>query len=70
MTTSDPDLAKLQTSQADAAVVLISQVAEIKRVAHDTFPDNGARLEQLDSHLATVEMVISHMADEAGRTTT
>lgn len=34
---------------------------------HDQHPDNRARLEQLDAHVATVAMVVDHLFDEAAR---
>lgn len=34
---------------------------------HEQFPEHAARLEQLDSHIATVAMVVDHIHDEAAR---
>ncbi len=68
--TSDPDQGTAATEQRAAkAADLTARLDAIRQEAHDTFPDNRGRLEQLDSHLATVAMVIEHMADEAGRAT-
>jgi hypothetical protein len=40
---------------------------EISDEMHNRFPNQGARLEQLDAHLATVAMVIDHLRDEEVR---
>ena len=39
----------------------------IRNAMHDQFPDAVARLEQLDSHMATVAMVVDHIHEEADR---
>jgi hypothetical protein len=52
------DLAKAQAA-----------TARLRADLHDQFPDEASapRLEQLDAHLATVDMVIAHLFDEAAR---
>ncbi len=42
-------------------------LAGVGAAMHDQHPDNRARLDQLDSHLATVAMVVGHLFDEAAR---
>jgi hypothetical protein len=68
MTAADQPAAPTQPLVKTAAD-LTGRLDAVRRDAHDAFPDNAGRLEQLDSHLATVAMVIEHMADEAGRAT-
>lgn len=50
-------------SRDDAKIAL----DDIRTAMHDQHPDNRARLDQLDSHLATVAMVIDHLYEEAAR---
>lgn len=40
---------------------------DVRTAMHDRFPEARARLEQLDSHLATVAMVVEHIHEEAAR---
>ena len=40
---------------------------DLSKEMHDQHPDNRARLEQLDAHVATVAMVVDHLYDEAAR---
>lgn len=40
---------------------------DLSKEMHDQHPDNRARLEQFDAHLATVAMVVDHLYEEAER---
>jgi len=40
---------------------------KVKAAMHEQFADNPARLDQLDSHMATVDMVVVHLFDEDER---
>lgn len=42
-------------------------LADVKTALHEQFPDAAVRLDQFDSHLATVAMVVDHIHDEAER---
>jgi len=44
-----------------------AQLDGIRAAMHEQYPDNTARLEQLDAHIATVAMVVDHLFDEAER---
>lgn len=46
---------------------LKAALAKIRKQAHDRFPGQPARLEQFDAHVATVEMLLDHLHDEAAR---
>jgi hypothetical protein len=37
----------------------------VKTAMRKTHPGNPARLDQLDAHLATADMVVDHLFDEA-----
>jgi hypothetical protein len=37
---------------------------DVKSALHEQFPGHDARLDQFDSHLATVAMVVDHIHDE------
>lgn len=65
--TAQPGPAAPAKAQPIDAADLTSRLDAIKADAHTAYADNPDRLAQLDSHLATVAMVIEHMADEAGR---
>lgn len=43
------------------------QLKAISKELHRKFPEATDRLHQLDSHLATVAMVVDHIHDEAAR---
>lgn len=53
-------MAKVSTRAEKLAVL-----DELRAQLHAEHPENRARLEQLDSHLATVSMVVDHLYDEA-----
>jgi hypothetical protein len=46
---------------------ILADLDDIKTAVHDRFPGARARLDQLDSHLATVRMVVEHIHEEAAR---
>lgn len=46
---------------------VLAALDEVRQAMHDQFPDNAARLGQLDSHIATVAMVVDHLHDEDAR---
>jgi hypothetical protein len=56
-------MAKAQMNRAAAQEALEG----VRAAMHDQHPGNGARLEQLDSHMATVAMLVDHLYDEAAR---
>lgn len=41
------------------------RLEEVSTAAHEAYPDQVDRLAQLDSHLATCDMVLTHLADAA-----
>jgi hypothetical protein len=45
----------------------LAQLEAVKTAMHEQHPTNPARLEQLDSHLATAAMAVEHLFDEADR---
>ena len=45
----------------------LAALDKVKAAMHEQYPDNTARLEQLDAHIATVAMVVDHLFDEAER---
>jgi hypothetical protein len=44
-----------------------AQLEIVRDAMHEEFPDATDRLAQLDSHMATVEMVIQHLYEEKER---
>lgn len=46
---------------------IVAALDDVKTAMHEQFPDAAARLAQLDSHLATVVMVVEHIHEEAAR---
>lgn len=46
---------------------IVAVLREVGEQMHTQHPEARARLEQLDSHLSTVVMVVEHIFDEAVR---
>ena len=49
----------------DTEQEMIEALDQMREALRQRFPGAAARLEQLDSHLATVKMVIGHIFGEA-----
>jgi hypothetical protein len=45
----------------------LKALREVQAAMHEQFGDHPARLDQLDSHMATVVMVVEHLYDEEVR---
>ena len=61
MASSKPAAKRVSLTEAQAALARVSDAM------HAQFSTNTARLNQLDSHMATVAMVVDHLFDEADR---